>query len=122
LRESKIVKKRSKGLLRLAEETKLTAACAKLEAAQAELLAAVTKIADSGAPLNTDQAATYLQVSPGTLAVWRCLGGNRGPRFVLAGTLPRYVKSDLDAFLLSCTTKKKVSPNVGRPPKNWGRL
>jgi len=64
------VKKRSKGLLRLAEETKLTAACAKLEAAQAELLAAVTKIADSGAPLNTDQAATYLQVSPGTLAVW----------------------------------------------------
>jgi hypothetical protein len=44
------------------------------------------------------------------------------PKFVLVGTLPRYLKSDLDAFLLSCTTKKKVSPNVGRPPKNWGRL
>jgi hypothetical protein len=79
-------------------------------------LVEVAQLAGAGIPLTTGQAATYLQLSKGTLEVWRCL--NKGPRFILVSTLPRYLKTDLDAYLASCTTRRKGSPNAGRKPKN----
>ncbi|MGZ6488335.1 MAG: helix-turn-helix domain-containing protein [Pseudobdellovibrio sp.] len=44
------------------------------------------------------QAAEYLSVSPGTLAVWRCT--KRYPlAFIKVGRLVKYRKSELDRFL-----------------------
>jgi len=70
--------------------------------------------------LTSSEAATYLRLSPGTLAVWRSHG--RGPKFLLVATQVRYLKVDLDAFVASCQTQRKVSPDVGRPvQKRRGR-
>ena len=80
----------------------------------------VGRIAAAGIPLTTEQAATYLQLAPGTLAILRCKPEGKGPRTVLAGTRPRYLKSDLDAWLASNTTRRKGSPNAGRPPRKRG--
>lgn len=45
------------------------------------------------------EAARYMRLSPGTLAVWRCT--KRYPlNFVKVGRAVRYAKSDLDAFLI----------------------
>jgi len=79
----------------------------------------IAAIAAAGIPLTTVQAAAYLQLAPGTLPVWRCHGD--GPKFVLVGTSPRYLKTDLDAWIPSCRTQRRVSPNVGRPPDNKNR-
>jgi hypothetical protein len=65
--------------------------------------------------LNTANAGKYLGIAPTTLAIWRCR--KKGPKFVLAGTRVRYRIADLDAFVDSCHTQKRVSPNVGRPPQ-----
>jgi hypothetical protein len=64
------------------------------------------------APLNTVQAASYLDKRPATLAVWR--SQNKGPLCSYAGSSPRYRKQDLDEFIAN-GKKKVASPNVGRP-------
>ena len=47
--------------------------------------------------LDTPGAASYLSMSPKTLAVWRCQG--KGPEYKLVGgRLVRYHRDDLDAF------------------------
>jgi hypothetical protein len=74
----------------------------------------IAQLAAAGVPLDTEQAAGYLQVAPGTLSVWRCIG--KGPKFILCGTSPRYTKQALDEWIGSCTTQRRASPNVGRPP------
>ena len=49
--------------------------------------------------LDTDGAASYLAMSPKTLAVWRSQG--KGPTYKLVGErLVRYHRDDLDAFAL----------------------
>lgn len=48
--------------------------------------------------LDEKQAAQYLTVTPGTLAVWRSVGRYRLP-FVKVGRMVRYRRSDLDAWL-----------------------
>lgn len=53
---------------------------------------------DTGSPwMKTDQAAEYLQVSPGTLRNWRVDG--HGPRASTVGRVVRYHRDDLDAFM-----------------------
>jgi hypothetical protein len=64
--------------------------------------------------LSTTDAAKYLTIAPTTLAIWR--HRKKGPKFVLVGTRVRYRIADLDAFVDTCHTQKRVSPNVGRPP------
>lgn len=73
----------------------------------------VASIATAGIPLTDPQASMYLQLAKGTLSVWRCK--KLGPKFVLVSKSPRYLKTDLDAYIASCQTQRKVSPNVGRP-------
>lgn len=48
--------------------------------------------------LTTTQAAEYLNVSEGTLAVWRCTRTVNVPH-VKIGRLVRYRKCDLDAYI-----------------------
>jgi excisionase family DNA binding protein len=50
--------------------------------------------------LTTDEAAEFLGVSAGTLAVWRCLARYRLP-FVKIGRSVRYEESDLVAWMES---------------------
>lgn len=88
----------------------------------------------AGVPLTPLQAAIFLQWSPGTLNVMRCLRAREeekaraekkeaeltakhGPRFILIGTSPRYLFPDLRAYIEASKTQKRVSPDVGRPPK-----
>jgi excisionase family DNA binding protein len=47
------------------------------------------------------QAAAYLNVSVGTLAVWRSTGRYPELRFVRVGCAIRYRKSDVDSFVES---------------------
>ena len=49
--------------------------------------------------LTRAQAATYLGVSPRTLAVWKCTGRYDLPVVKLGLRIVRYRKSDLDAFI-----------------------
>lgn len=48
--------------------------------------------------LTTEQAASYLSVSPGTLRNWRSSGA--GPSYHVVGRIVRYHRDDLDAFLM----------------------
>lgn len=48
--------------------------------------------------LDSDQAANYIGVTPGTLEVWRCTKRYHIP-FIKVGRLVRYRKSELDNFL-----------------------
>ena len=48
--------------------------------------------------LTTEQAASYLSVSGGTLRNWRSSGA--GPRYRTVGRIVRYHRDDLDAFLM----------------------
>jgi excisionase family DNA binding protein len=50
--------------------------------------------------LTTDQAAEFLGVSAGTLAVWRCLARYRLP-FVKIGRSVRYDEADLVSWMES---------------------
>lgn len=52
---------------------------------------------------NTLDAATYLNLSPGTLEVWRSLG--KGPRYCKVGRRVVYRREDLDSFLASRTVE-----------------
>ena len=52
---------------------------------------------------NTLDAAAYLNLSPGTLEVWRSLG--RGPRYCKVGRRVVYRREDLDSFLASRTVE-----------------
>ena len=79
-----------------------------------EFRTAVQRAAEAGVRLNTTEAAAYLGKSPGTLNIWR--SQKRGPIFELSGTQPCYTKQALDAWRASCVTKRRVSPDVGRPP------
>ena len=55
----------------------------------------------SADPLRTpNEAANFLQVSPGTLSVWRCTGRYPLP-FIKVGRLIRYRQSSLEEFLKS---------------------
>ncbi len=47
---------------------------------------------------DTEAAAAYLNLQPGTLEAWRCRGG--GPKFIrLSARAIRYRQSDLDEFV-----------------------
>ena len=48
--------------------------------------------------LDNVSAAELLEVTPGTLAVWRCTGRYNLP-FIKIGRKVRYRRSDLDAWL-----------------------
>lgn len=63
------------------------------------------------------EAAKYLRVGPSTLARYR-MDKNHPLRFVLCGTMIRYLKEDLDAWMRGNLKRRTVSPFVGRPPKN----
>ena len=57
--------------------------------------------------LNSNQAAAYLGVLPGTLEVWRCTKRYHLP-FIKVGRLVRYRKSDLDNFLADRTVAQRL--------------
>jgi hypothetical protein len=63
------------------------------------------------------EAAKILGVKPGTLAVWRSKGYNKGPRFVRIGRLIKYRVADLEEFAnarvvdtLDSVSKQQRSP------------
>lgn len=59
----------------------------------------MSKASTKPVPLMTkDEAAKYLGVSPGTLAVWRCVG-RHGIPYHKIGRCVRYSLPDLDAWL-----------------------
>jgi Helix-turn-helix domain len=60
---------------------------------------ALRHVLESHSPwLDTEQAATYLTSTPGTLRSWRATG--TGPRYhVIHGKTVRYNVADLDAFV-----------------------
>jgi hypothetical protein len=62
------------------------------------------------------KAAKYIDITPGTLAVWRSTGRFAIPFFRI-GSKIRYRKSDLDAFLAS----RRVDP-AKRKPKQRKRV
>jgi len=47
--------------------------------------------------LNTHEAATFLNLSPGTLEVWRCTG--RGPKYAKLGKRVVYDVADLESYV-----------------------
>jgi len=49
--------------------------------------------------LTTAQAATILNIAPGTLVIWRCTRRVPGPRFIKIGRAVRYRYADLVAFI-----------------------
>ena len=57
-----------------------------------------------GGRLTATEAAEYLGVTAGTLAVWRSVGRYEIP-FIKVGRLVQYKKSDLDAWLEQKTRK-----------------
>jgi predicted DNA-binding transcriptional regulator AlpA len=54
-----------------------------------------------GALLDSEAAASFLNLSSWTLAEWRCTGA--GPRFVKVGRLVRYTPAALTAWIESRT-------------------
>jgi excisionase family DNA binding protein len=59
--------------------------------------------------LTTDEAAEFLGVSAGTLAVWRCLARYRLP-FVKIGRNVRYDESDLVTWMESRKVRQVEAP------------
>ncbi|MNJ67507.1 Helix-turn-helix domain protein [compost metagenome] len=55
--------------------------------------------------MNTEQAAEYLGLKPGTLNIWRCLKTSPAPAYIKMGTRVFYLKKDLDAFIESQTVR-----------------
>jgi excisionase family DNA binding protein len=55
----------------------------------------------TAALLSTKEAARLLGVHPNTLSKWRIRG--TGPRFIKAGNMIRYRKSDIEAWLQNRT-------------------
>lgn len=68
-------------------------------------------IAFAAAILNTNEAATYLNVKPTTLEQWRWNG--RGPLYVKIGRSVKYRLADLDTFVtervFTSTTEEQAS-------------
>lgn len=58
---------------------------------------AIQRIAPSGL-MRPDQVAEYLQITPSTLAVWRCTNRRVLP-YVKIGGQVRYRRTDVDAFI-----------------------
>jgi hypothetical protein len=57
--------------------------------------------------LNTKEAARYLGLSPGSLAVWRSRGV--GPECAYSGTKPVYYLSGLKAWQARCRAARNVA-------------
>jgi hypothetical protein len=76
---------------------------------------AVPEVTNTKSPyLIEREAASFLRYSVQSLQRWRSLG--EGPKFKLAGGgRPLYLIQDLIDYVNSCQTRRKVSPNVGRP-------
>ncbi len=62
--------------------------------------------------LNTQEAATYLGLSPGTLEVWRSLG--KGPRYRKFGRRVLYEIKDLDAYSASRIVETRDTAKILR--------
>lgn len=60
--------------------------------------------------LNTKEAATYLNVKPNTLEIWRCR--HKGPRYAKIGTRVVYDLEDLEAFFESCVVDTLESQDI----------
>lgn len=54
--------------------------------------------------LTPAETAALLAVRPQTLAVWRCTG-RHGLPYVMVGSLPRYRRADVEAWLESRTVR-----------------
>ncbi|WP_129932340.1 MULTISPECIES: helix-turn-helix domain-containing protein [unclassified Pseudomonas] len=54
---------------------------------------------------NTEQAAEYLGLKPGTLNIWRCTKASPAPAYIKMGTKVYYLKKDLDAYIESQTVR-----------------
>ena len=91
----------------------------------------VGQIASAGIPLTTQQAAAYCQITPGSLAVMRCIRARaerlgqpitarQGPKVSYIGTSPRYLKVDLDEWRAK-GVHKEVAVGIGRPPVGRGK-
>lgn len=73
-----------------------------------EILVDAKKAGKQSQLLNTKQAAEFLQMSPGTLTIWRCL--RRYPlKFIKIGASVRYDVRDLEEFL-----RKNTESGVGQ--------
>jgi len=55
--------------------------------------------------LSSDEAASYLGISPATLAVWR--SKKRGPKYIKVGGCVKYSTADLENFIKKNTIKPK---------------
>lgn len=67
--------------------------------------------------LTRAEAAAYLGIKPQTLSAWKCCGRYHLP-VVLVGRLPRYRKSDLDAWIAS-RTERTTPSDAG---DGWGAI
>jgi|GEM_PF-6391688 hypothetical protein len=76
--------------------------------ADLELQTAVAQLAATGIPLDTQQSAIYLGLSPGSLEVWRSRGC--GPKCIFVATRPRYLRSDLDAWIATSGRRRESRP------------
>jgi excisionase family DNA binding protein len=61
---------------------------------------------ESGNLLTANQAASFLGVRPQTLATWRCAKRYAIP-FLKVGSMVRYRRTDLEAWLASRTVTSK---------------
>jgi excisionase family DNA binding protein len=56
------------------------------------------------------ELAVYLGVQVSTIRKWRIL--RKGPKFIKIGSLVRYRKSDVEAYLDSCPTSESEVPDA----------
>jgi len=63
--------------------------------------------------MSRPEAAAYLGVAEQTLAVWKC-NGRYGLPYVKVGSLVRYRKADLDAFIARRTAGGSVESTTNR--------
>jgi hypothetical protein len=56
--------------------------------------------------LNTKQAASFLGLSPGSLAVWRCRG--TGPPCHYSASKPIYYQSELKEWQIECSEQRRA--------------
>ncbi len=79
-----------------------------LSAAQLDALAAAIAVAIQPVVwLTPDEAAAVLNVPAATLAQWRYRG--QGPRYSKVGTVVRYSRRDLDAWLAAGTVEPRYA-------------
>lgn len=74
---------------------------------------AFSKIAKTGTELLDDkQAAEFLNMAPGTLAIWRSTGRYAIP-FVKIGRLVRYKRADLEVWIEKRTQQNGATKGGG---------